>query len=106
MRIDEHRPGMLAEHAMLLGDDRRPGRVFAWRTCPLGALLELQPTLVVLVVRLEELPRLRGVNEDGNAELARLPPERVETRIVDGNPLPRTVLEVEPEILEDLEAAS
>src|SRR5687767_9740310 len=103
--VDEDRPRVFLEEAVLLGDDRRPGRVFAGRACALGALLELEPPLVGLVVRLEELARLRGVDEYGNAQLARLAPHRVQARIVDGNAFSRPILQVESEVLEDFESA-
>src|SRR5687768_3948262 len=106
MGVDERRPRVLAEHAMLLGDDRRPRRILAGRARALGALLQLEPALVVLVVRLEELARLGGVDENRDAQLARLAPHRIETRIIHRHPLPRAILQVEPKVLEDLESAS
>src|SRR5687767_1534384 len=103
--VDERRPRMLFEKAVLLGDDGRPRRVFAGRAGALGTLLELEPPLVGLVVRLEELARLRGVDEYGDAQLARLAPHGIEARIVDGNAFSRPILQVESQVLEDLEAA-
>ena len=104
--VDERRARVLAKDTVLLGHDRRPRRILARRTRALRTLLQLQPALVGLVVRLEELARLRGVDEHGNAQLARLAPHGIEPRIIDRHALARSVLEVEPEILEDLESAS
>ena len=45
-------------------------------------LAELLPALIGLVDRIEERDRVGGVDEDGNAELPRGPPDRSEADVV------------------------
>ena len=90
---------------MLLSQDLLEGRVLLGRAGAAGKLLELQPPLVVLVLRLEEGTRLAGVDEHRDPELGALVPDGIQARIVDRHAPAARVGHGQAQVLEDLQAA-
>ena len=89
---DEAGPRVLAENVLLLAHDLLPGRVDLGVAIAIGSLDELQQPLVVLVLGEPEGSRLAGVDQDRDAQLAALGPDRIEPGVVDRNPLAGAVL--------------
>ena len=64
---------------------------------------QLEPALLESVVGLPKFCRVGGVNQHGDPQFAGFRPDRVETGIVDGDPIPIGVERAQPQALEDLQ---
>ena len=73
---------MPREEVVLLGDQLLPSVVGLPGLIAPGLNLELEPALVVFVHRLEETPRIGGMDEDGDSIFRADCPHRVEARVV------------------------
>ena len=83
MRGDERRLRMLLEETVALRHQLFERGIVAGRVAPIAEQRELQPALVVVVDRLEELRGIGGMDEDRNLETGARLPERIEIRIVE-----------------------
>lgn len=71
---------------------------------PLGVSLEFIPSLVGLIKRIEEGHRICNVDDDRQAKRSGCLPNRVNPRIVDGDPIADVVDHFETERLPDLQS--
>ena len=85
--------GVLAEHAIALGEQLLEARELAGRIAAIAIERQLEPALVVHVDGLEELLRLRGVDEHGHPKPAADLPDWIELRIVDASAASRPLCE-------------
>ena len=83
MRGDEARLRMLAEHVVALGHQLLERHLARLVVAPIGEQRQLEPALVLDVLRLEELLRLGGVNERRHVEPRERVPQRIDLGIVD-----------------------
>ena len=104
MGVDEDRLWVAGEEAVLLRDQLVPREIGLLGLVAVGAEFELEPTLVVLVHRLEEAGGITGVDEHGDLILGAHSPDAVEARVVGFDALALAVLEHHAEVLPDLEA--
>src|SRR5206468_7683657 len=80
---DERRLGMFAKQVVALGHELVEARKAVGGISASGEERQLEPALVAVVDRLEELLRIRRVNEHRNPEPCAGVPERIQRRIVE-----------------------
>ena len=102
VRRDERRLRMTPEEAIALGHQLLERRVRRRREPSVAEERQLEPALVLVVDRLEELLRIGGVDEDRNIEPCGGLPDRIELRIVELQARPVALACVEAEALVDL----
>ena len=74
---------MLADHVVALGHQLFERHLARLVVAAIGEQRQLEPALVVHVLRLEELLRLGGVDERRHVELREFIPQRIDLGIID-----------------------
>src|SRR5882724_6700525 len=103
VRGDEIRPRMLGKQMIALRHQRFKRRVLRRRSRATRKFLQLLPSFVVIIPRIEKRRRLRHVDQHGNLQFRALLKYRVKLRIIHVNALPVSVFQFHPEILEDFQ---